>query len=242
MGIALDRVRISFFLFAVAALLAPAGASAQRRISADIEVKQAADGKVATVTKRVYCSLDGRIVVHFLKPEDYFLISNVKGETRLFIPRTNEVVVDNSAVLTSRDELVSVFMAGHAEDLGLGMYGYRLQSTTREDGLVKKTYVTDRQGDIPKVEIVYENFLPIYCGYLDASGKTLSKTYYSKYVPAGRIMLPTRVTGITYTSKKDSSVMRTIYSDIRIDDEDPNYDFQVPSNAKVVTSNNLKGK
>ena len=241
MGIALKLSHIASIL-AAAALLVPAGASAQRRISADVEVKQAAGGKVATITKRVYCSLDGRIVVHFLKPEDYIVTTNVKGETKIFIPRTNEVVVDNTSVMTSQDELISVFMSGRAEDLGLGMYGYRLQSTTREDGLVKKTYVTDKEGDVPKVEIVYENFLPIYCGYVNSSGKTISKTYYSKYVPAGRTMIPTRTTSITYTSQKDSSVMRTIYSDIRVDDIDPYYDFQVPAGAKVVTSTNLNGK
>jgi len=240
-GIALNRSNLLIFITA-AALLVPAGASAQRRISADVEVKQAAGGKVATITKRVYCSLDGRIVVHFLKPEDYIVTSNVKGETRIFIPRTNEVVVDNTSAMTSQDELISVFMSGRAEDLGLGMYGYRLQSTTREDGLIKKTYVTDKEGDVPKVEIVYENFLPIYCGYVSASGKTISKTYYSKYVPAGRTMIPTRTTSITYTSQKDSSVMRTIYSDIRVDDNDTYYDFQVPAGAKVVTSTNLNGK
>ena len=241
MGIALNRSNLLIFITA-AALLVPAGASAQRRISADVEVKQAAGGKVATVNKRIFCSLDGRIVVHFLKPEDYIVTSNVKGETRIFIPRTNEVVVDNTSAMTSQDELISVFMSGRAEDLGLGMYGYRLQSTTREDGLIKKTYVTDKEGDVPKVEIVYENFLPIYCGYVSASGKTISKTYYSKYVPAGRTMIPTRTTSITYTSQKDSSVMRTIYSDIRVDDNDTYYDFQVPAGAKVVTSTNLNGK
>ena len=176
MGIAL---KLSYILtiLAAALLLAPAGASAQRRISADVEVKQAAAGKVATITKRVHCSNDGRAVIHFLKPQDYIVVTNVKGETRMYIPGTNEVMVDNSSVLTSQDELISVFMSGRAGDLGLGMYGYRLQATTREDGLVKKTYVTDKSGDIPKVEIVYDNYLPIYCGYLDASGKTISKTY-----------------------------------------------------------------
>lgn len=235
MGIALNGSRILCLLTA-AVLLVPAGASAQRRISADVEVMQAAGGKVATVTKRVFCSRDGRTVIHFLKPQDYILLTNIKGETRMFIPSTNEVIVDNTAAVTSQDELVSVFMSGRAEDLGLGMYGYRLQGTTREDGLVKKTYVTDKAGDIPTVEIVYDNFLPIYCGYVDASGRTVSKTFYSNYVPAGRMMLPTRATSITYTSQKDSSVMRTLYSDIRVDDEDPLYDFQVPANAKVVTS------
>ena len=148
MGIAL---KLSYILtiLAAALLLAPAGASAQRRIIADVEVKQAAAGKVATITKRVHCSNDGRAVIHFLKPQDYIVVTNVKGETRMYIPSTNEVMVDNSSVLTSQDELISVFMSGRAGDLGLGMYGYRLQSTTREDGLVKKTYVTDKSGDIP---------------------------------------------------------------------------------------------
>ena len=234
MGIALKINHIASLL-AAAALLVQAGASAQRRISADVEVKQAAGGKVATITKRVHCSADGRAVIHFLKPQEYILVSNIKGETKMYIPSTNEVLVDNSAAVTSQDELVSVFMSGRAEDLGLGMYGYRLQGTTREDGLVKKTYVTDKAGDIPKVEIVYENFLPIYCGYIDASGKTVTKTYYSQYVPAGRMMLPTRTTSITYTSPKDSS-------DIRVDDNDPLFDFQVPSNAKVVSTSKLPTK
>ena len=223
-------------------MLIPAGACAQRRISADVEVKQAAGGKVATVTKRVHCSNDGRVVIHFLKPQDYILLTNLKGETKMYIPSTNEVIVDNSAAMTSQDELVAIFMSGRSQDLGLGMYGYRLQSTSREDALLKRTYVTDTAGDVPKVEIVYDNFLPIYCGFLDESGKAITKTYYSNYVPAGRLMLPTRVTSITYTSPKDSSVMRTVYSDIKVDDDDPLFDFQVPSNAKTVTQNNLNKK
>ena len=235
MGIGLKHFKTFFFL-AAALLLVPAGASAQRRVSAGVEVKQAAAGKVATITKRVHCSSDGRAVIHFLKPQDYIVVTNVKGETRMYIPSTNEVIVDNSAAMTSQDELISLFMSGRSEDLGLGLYGYRLQSTTREDGLVKKTFVTDKSGDIPKVEIVYENFLPIYCGFIDASGRTVTKTYYSQYVPAGRLLLPTRTTSITYTSQKDSSVMRTIYSDIRVDDDDPMYGFEIPANAKVVSS------
>ncbi len=238
MGVSLKGSNILIFITA-AALLVPAGASAQRRISADVEVKQAAGGKVATITKRVHCSSDGRAVIQFLKPQEYILVTNMKGETRMYIPGSNEVIVDNSAAMTSQDELISVFMSGRAEDLGLGMYGYRLQSTSREDGLVKKTYVTDRSGDIPRVEIVCDNFLPIYCAYLDASGKAVTKTYYSNYVQAGRMKLPTRTTSITYTSPKDSSVMRTIYSDIVVDGDDPLFDFKIPANAKVVSANKL---
>ena len=56
------------------------------------------------------------------------------------------------------------------------------------------------------------------------------------------MMLPTRATSITYTSPKDSSVMRTIYSDIKVDGDDPLFDFQVPSNAKVVGTAKIPGR
>ena len=121
MGLTLDRSYI-LVLITAAALLAPAGASAQRRISAGVEVKQAAGGKVATVTKRVFCSLDGRIVVHFLKPEDYIVTSNVKGETRLFIPRTNEVVMDNTAVMTSQDDIFRYLSAYPEKERQIGFF------------------------------------------------------------------------------------------------------------------------
>lgn len=213
---------------------------AQRKVTADVEVKQVASGNVATITKRVHCSNDGRVVIHFLKPEEYFVLTNSKGEMKMFMPRTNEVLMENSSGLSSQDELISLFMNGRVDDLGLAAYGYKLQSTVREDGYIKKTFSTADKGEHPVVEIVYENFLPIYCGYLDQSGRTVRKTYFSKYTPAGRMMLPTRMTEVTYVSAKDSTVARTVYSNIKVDQDDPMFSFEIPSNAKVITLKEAK--
>ena len=213
---------------------------AQRKVTADVEVKQVASGNVATITKRVHCSNDGRVVIHFLKPEEYFVLTNSKGEMKMFMPRTNEVLLENSSGLSSQDELISLFMNGRVDDLGLVAYGYKLQSTVREDGYIKKTFSTADKGEYPVVEIVYENFLPIYCGYLDQSGRTVRKTYFSKYTPAGRMMLPTRMTEVTYVSAKDSTVARTVYSNIKVDQDDPMFSFEIPSNAKVITLKEAK--
>jgi hypothetical protein len=56
------------------------------------------------------------------------------------------------------------------------------------------------------------------------------------------MMLPTRTTSITYTSPKDSSVMRTIYSGIRVDEDDPLFHFEVPADAKIVPVDKLPGR
>jgi hypothetical protein len=81
------------------------------------------------------------------------------------------------------------------------------------------------------VEIVYENYLPIYCAYTSSGGKLLSKKYLSDYRSFGRFTLPMRVVDINYGDKKDSSVVRTLYSSVKVDTDAPEFSFEVPANA-----------
>lgn len=226
---------LTYSLLAILLTISQFSLSAQRKITADVEVRHVASGKVITITERVHCSNDGRVVIHFLKPEEYFVLTNSKGEMRMYMPKTNEVMLENSSSLSSQDQLISIFMNGRVEDLGLAAYGYRLQSTTREDNYIKKTFTTSDRSQSPTVEIVYENFLPIYCGYVNDSGRTTRKIYLSNYSRAGRLMLPERLTEINYTSAKDSTVARTIYSNVTVDMDDPMFEFEIPSNAKVIS-------
>lgn len=226
----------------LAALLLCINASAQKRVSADVEVKQVYQGKVTTTTKSVYCANDGRLVVVFHTPEEYYEITNAKGEARIYVPSLKEVYVDNSGDINSKDELINIFLSGNSEDLGLRGYGYMLTSTVREDGVVKRTFTTAVQGRPPKIEIVFENFLPIYAAYYDNAGKVLTKTYFSNYSTGQRFVLPTRTTQISYGAAGDSTVVRTIYSNIRLDGTDKEFDFQVPKSAKSVTLKDLQKK
>lgn len=215
------------------ALAAGTDAAAQKKVSADVQVKQAAGGKVATVTKSVCLASDGRFVTHFHTPEDYYLLTNTKGEARIYIPRTNEVLTEQSGTVSTKDELIYLFLIGRSEDLGVTQYGYKPVGTSRDGKYIKKTYVNLNDAEIPTVEIVYDNFLPIYCAYLDNTGRIVNKLYLSGYTLHGRMALPERTTGISYSlNGKDSTVIRTIYSNVRIDEDDPLLDFVIPADAR----------
>ena len=51
----------------------------QRKVSADVQIKSVAGGKVATVTKSVYCTGNGRLVTYFRSPRAYYMVTNTKG-------------------------------------------------------------------------------------------------------------------------------------------------------------------
>ena len=212
-------------------LLAALPAGAQRKVSADVEVKTVNNGKLASVTKSVYCTNNGRLVTLFRTPLTYYVVSNAKGEVQVYRPDTNEILPQTDKSLSSNTELVSMFMQGRIDDLGLGFFGYKVTATTRDDGYIKKTF-TSADTQLPVVDIVYEDYLPIYCEYTAPDGKLLNKKYLSDYQRFGRFILPCRMTDIAYGDKRDSSVTRTIYSNVRIDVDDPAFDFTVPADAK----------
>ncbi|MBP3270277.1 MAG: hypothetical protein J6L98_06305 [Bacteroidales bacterium] len=216
---------------------------AQRRVSAGVEVKTLYGGKVTTVASKVYCTSSGRLVQVFDSPYLYYTITNPNGELTIYIPGTNEVYSERKEDFSDRDDVLYLFLSGRGDDMGLGLYGYKLSGTTREEGgLVKRTYVPSSPGKgVSKVELVQENYLPIYLAYYNSGGAVVSRVYLSSYNRFGNLMLPLRVTSVQYTSKKDSTLVRTLYSDVKIDGQDPMFDFQVPSGAKPV-KNTPKGR
>ena len=220
----------AFILISIPSLMA------QRRVSAGMEVKTLYGGKVTTVASKVYCASSGRIVQVFESPDHYYTITNPDGEFKVYYPGTNEVYSERKEDFSDRDNVLYLFLSGRGDDMGLGLYGYKLAGIVREGGgIVKRTYVPSAPGKgVAKVELVQENYLPIYLAYYNDGGAVVSKVYLSSYSRQGNIMLPLRVTSVQYTSKKDSTLVRTIYSDVKVDGQDPMFDFQVPAGAKPV--------
>lgn len=219
--------------FAAISFLSPA-ASAQKRVSADVEVKSLFEGKVVTTRKSVYCSSNGRLVVYSTSPVNFVQTTNPNGESSLYFPDRNEVSLDNSGDVSSRNELLFLMLSGHLSDLGLTYNGYALASSGVDaDGYVVRTYTATIPDFPPKVEVVLKDFLPVYAAYYSPDGKVAMKTYFSNYQPVGRMRFPCRQTGIMY-SKGDSVVVRTLYSNIAVDRDDPGFDFVVPADAKPV--------
>lgn len=231
MAVVLRKGLISVLLLALAF-----GAAAQRRVSADAEVKTLTDGKVTTVTKRVFCQGNGRLVTVFKKPVEYTALTNLKGEMKMYLPSSNEVITQMRDEFSSRSEYLYIFLSGRSDDLGLTALGYTLQSSAYdEEGYLKRTYTTKKQDLAPVVELVLKDYLPIYLAYMNTSGKILSKTYLSSYDKSSAFVFPRRITDISYIPEKnDSTVVRTIYSNIELNGSAPEFDFQVPSDAKSV--------
>lgn len=218
-------------------------ASAQSRISAEVEVKTLAGKSVVTSNKSVYCSGNGRLVVCMHSPLEYMMCTDDRGLTSFYFPKTNEVFVQNGSA-DSRDELLTIFMMGRIDDLGLGLYGYSLlNSEVLEDGLLKRTYKGSDPNLPPYAEIVFgPDYLPIYSASLSADGILVDKIYYTHYQNIGYMPFPHRLTQISYTSRTDSTIIRTVYSHVELDVDNEMFDFKVPSGAKPIDSRSLQSK
>lgn len=191
------------------------------------------DGKVSTVTKRVFCHGGGRVVTVFNYPTRSVTVSNLLGELTVYSPASNEVYTARSDDYSTKDELLYIFLSGRSSDLGLSAFGYVMESSAPEEGgIVKRTYRTSRKGDVPVVAVVLKDYLPIYAEYRDHDGRVLSKTYLSGYDYSSRLVFPSRVTAIDYVKDgKDSTVTRTLYSNVAVGSDEPEFDFKVPSGA-----------
>ena len=77
--------------------------------------------------------------------------------------------------------------------------------------------------------------IPIYSSYHDNNNKVIRKIYYSNYYKSESFILPKKITEITFTSKTDSTIKRTIYSDIKEDDKvNTHYlNYEIPEDAKI---------
>ena len=217
--------------------------SAQNRVSVDAEIKQVNKGQSMTVQKGIYLNANGRMVVRFLHPEEYYMVTNTFGEARVYHPKTNEVMVMNDQMLSSQGELIYYFLTNQTEDLGLRSLGFSLANTRVEGNMIIRTYTPPRHSrqNLSKVEIVHENHLPIYSAYYDAKGRMVERLYYSDYERLSFTAFPKRVTGISYPTANDSIISRTLYSNIKVgkDATSPHFDFTIPANARRVDSDNL---
>jgi len=207
----------------------------QKKVSADVEIKQVVKGKVVTIKKTIYYQSSGKLLVHFTVPEEYFVITNSFGETKTYIPSRNEVAIFNDPYFSSENELLYYFLSNKIDDLGLKDLGFTVVSTKMDGKTLVKTYSSNKKEyQNVKVEMAYENHLPVFCAYFNKKGEIMRKIYYSNYVYYPQFVMPSRITEISYNSPTDSIVKREIYSNIQIDVNNALFDYEVPASAKLV--------
>lgn len=224
-----------FLLFIALVALSTSLASAQQRLSVDVEEITVAQGQRLTIARSIYLHSDGRLIVEQHSPERSISLTNSLGEMQIYTPRKNEVVVVNNKELSSGNDLVAMFANGSYVDMDLPLYGYVPSGVRSEQGMTIKTFKpkggASGQG-VASVELVFQNQLPICMIYYGADHKALRKLYFSRY-EYGRIALPMRVTEVEYTSPTDSLVRLSRYANLRFDSEATSemFDYEVPTDA-----------
>jgi hypothetical protein len=228
------------FAFLIVAGLFFGFSADSRRIMAHMESEKLIAGKKVIIRGDVfYSQSDGRMVVHYTYPQDYFFVSNTKGEVQLYLPEANQVMIQRNPVLSSQNDVLYYFLSNKISDLGLKDAGFELTETKVEDRNVITTWTPPAPASktISKVEMVHQDFVPIYTAYFDLKEKITKKIYYAKYLQTSESMLPQLITEIEYIPTGDSIISRKKYSDIKtgFSAQSQYFDFSVPGDAKLIT-------
>lgn len=228
-----------FLFFCLA--LAFAGArpvAAQRLFSVEEQTKAVSDGKMRATDKALWYTRGGNLVVRWTSNfNTYYTISTPYGFTDMYYPASNESTTLDRQMFNPADELLYVFAEGGAEDLGLSKQDFALKSSKKDGSYTVRRYEPRKSGGVCAwVELALDaDALPACCTYYTKKGKVITKTYFSRYTTVKGFAFPMRVTEISYLMEKnDSTVRLDIYKNLQVDVPNEQFDFHIPSGAKVV--------
>ncbi len=176
------------------------------------------------------------VVTHHYYPVEFVKMSNRFGEMKIYFPKTNSVTIQQNQSLSITNELLYYFINNKLADLGLSKEGFKLVSTTHEEGLIVTTWQAPASLKvIYQAKIVFNDMLPVYAEYNRMDGMILKKIYYSRYTDFKSFMMPLRITEITFNNKSDSTISLSVFSNVRTSDfPGKNYfNFKIPDDAKI---------
>ncbi len=196
-------------------------------------------GQVAEVEADLFFQAwDGRLVTKYTRPVQEVMITNNKGELAIYNQQDNTLYRSQSLEYSSENNLIYFFLAGMTQDLGLRQMDFELMETRFEDGLMITEWFPPPSlyHLFSRIELVHEDYLPIYAGYYDAGQKLVKKVYYTNYEEFPEIVLPMNITEFNYTGGGDSIVNRVEFSDVRINQRanSPWFNFEIPEDAEII--------
>lgn len=185
-----------------------------------------------------YQNRDGKMVSHYTAPDNLVIITNNKGEAQLYNVEQNTVASQQNQAYSTNGSYFYYFLANKANNLGLDDLGFKLADTKFEGSRVISKWLPPASllSVLKSVEMVLDNYKPIYMAYYNPKGKIIRKVFYYQYKSMSDIIsLPLAVTEINYLDSGDSVLTKTSYSDIKINNEVKDIDyinFIIPANAK----------
>lgn len=209
------------------------------RIKLYMESRQLQGGKVATVEARLfYEAYDGKLITVFEKPAGQVMITNQHGELTIYDQKENTVYRTQSIEYSSENNLIYFFLSGKTRDLGLRDMGFSSGRTDFRDGLMITRWNPPAALShlFSHIELVHDDYMPVYAGYYDAGGELVKKVYYDDYEVLSDLILPRSVTEFNYLASGDSIISRVRLSGIKTnrDAVSPWFDFKVPDDARIL--------
>ncbi len=207
-------------------------------VSARLKVQKVSNGKKIVIEADVLYHIDKKeISIHYSYPEEFVFVSNILGETKIYFPRKNEVMLQNNDVLSADTDILFLFFNQNMSEMGLKNLGFELVSSENKENYHITRWVPPHKiENIAEVELVFEDYIPIYTSFISQKHETVSKTYYSDYRYFNDHFIPLQVTEITYLSATDSIVSRKNYSDLKYGTQIRSdlVNFEIPFDAKAI--------
>lgn len=170
-------------------------------------------------------------------PDLVYIFSNRFGETKIYYPETNEVSYMQTDDLSTKNELIYYFANNLTDQLGLADEGFSLAERNFDDKYMVTVWKAPATMElIEKVKMVFDGPNPIYAEYISRKTDVIKKIYYTQYNDYNSFRLPLRITEISYPQPGDSTIKRTIFSDVQLS-ATPNSDFfnfKIPENAEPI--------
>lgn len=234
----MNKYLIKIFGIGLALMLLSFSSGSVDRIRLTMTSESLNKGKVVRLEAELfYQALDGKLVTRYIQPEGQLMISNDKGELSIYNNRDNTVFYRQGLEYSSQTNLIYFFLQGKVQDLGLRDLGFQQMNNEFRDGLTITQWFPPAQlyHLFNYIELVHEDFLPIYAAYYDPRKNLVKKVFYSDYQVYGDVVLPLRVTEFNYVGK-DSIINRVQFRDVQINRsaQSPWFNYEIPSNAKII--------
>ena len=209
------------------------------RLSMNLVSKALQNGKSITTKAEVYYRISGGLLVTYItSPVEFLVITNDKGEIKMYDIKSNLISQMQAFDFSSENSFIHDFLLGSTNDMGLRRLGFTLKSSKVEDDMVITEWIPPLEINSPtnRIELVHENYSPIYMAFYGAKDKLLSKIYYSNYQNVGDLHIPLTITEFQYHPNGDSTVTKRIYSDIKLNEQvnEKWLNYKIPENAKIV--------
>lgn len=196
-------------------------------------------GKVVTLQADIfYHAVDGKMITVYPGKDERIIITNNKGEVVVYNPARNEVQTMQNAAYSTESNFLYYFLNGNLSDLGLRDMKFQLSDTRNENGMIITSWFPPKElfGVFSKIELVHEDFIPIYISYYGREGKQVKKVFYSEYTNVSEVMLPLQITEFNYLPKGDSIISRIRLDDVKVNRQanSPYFNYSIPKDAKRI--------